>query len=571
MFAEHGKVDILVLCAGVIARTPLAQSTDEEWDSILSVNVLRRGQPGAQAVPADVRARLRQDPRRGSIAAKNGGVASGPAYVASKAAVHGMMRWIAKAGAPHGVYANVLAPGPVETAMWASVTGNSRAVRQRHRAARPLRQRRGHRAGRAVPVLAGLQLDHGHLAGYQRRHVDGLTKEPRMASSKRHSPVIGFVGLGVMGGPMCRNMALKHGGEVIAFDMSPAAFDVARRAPRRGASRRSAEVAAQADVVFLSLPGGPQVEQVCLGPQGLAERRAASRCHRRPEHDHRGQSRATWLHGWPRLGVDVRRCAGGAHPRGRAARRTEHHGRRRSEALFARIEPLLRYMGSDVTHCGGVGCGQVVKLINNALVFENTVAHGRDDGGGRARRRRAGRAARRGVEGLGRQLRAAQPRAARRCCRDSFRRSPFRPSTCSRTSATCSSWRRRWALSAHVTQLAQRYYAATASMAGRAATSPAVIEVVDRDIEMARDSRRAMLELQGRVIATGLDFPKVRWRCPTAACWSWRSPAGRLTRVLPDGELEGRRAARRRPERRGHRSRRPLLCLQQRRLQLAHR
>ena len=44
------------------------------------------------------------------------------------------------------------------------------------------------------------------------------------------------------------------------------------------------------------------------------------------------------------------------------------------ETLYARIEPLLRYMGSDITHCGGVGCGQVVKLINNALVFENTLA-----------------------------------------------------------------------------------------------------------------------------------------------------------------------------------------------------
>jgi len=43
-------------------------------------------------------------------------------------------------------------------------------------------------------------------------------------------------------------------------------------------------------------------------------------------------------------------------------------------SLFARIESLLRTMGSDVTHCGAVGCGQVVKLINNALVFENTMA-----------------------------------------------------------------------------------------------------------------------------------------------------------------------------------------------------
>ena len=31
-------------------------------------------------------------------------------------------------------------------------------------------------------------------------------------------PVIGFVGLGVMGGPMCRNMALKNSGDVLAFD-----------------------------------------------------------------------------------------------------------------------------------------------------------------------------------------------------------------------------------------------------------------------------------------------------------------------------------------------------------------
>ena len=44
------------------------------------------------------------------------------------------------------------------------------------------------------------------------------------------------------------------------------------------------------------------------------------------------------------------------------------------EALFARVEPLLRYIGTDVTLCGDSGCGQVVKLVNNALVFENTLA-----------------------------------------------------------------------------------------------------------------------------------------------------------------------------------------------------
>lgn len=122
--AAHGKVDILVLCAGVIARTPLALSTDDEWNSMLSVNVMGVVNPTRKLFPMMCERGFGKILACGSIAAKNGGVASGPAYVASKAAVHGMMRWMAKAGAPHGVYANTLAPGPVETAMWASVTSN---------------------------------------------------------------------------------------------------------------------------------------------------------------------------------------------------------------------------------------------------------------------------------------------------------------------------------------------------------------------------------------------------------------------------------------------------------------
>ena len=127
VIAEHGKVDILVLCAGIIARTPLGDSTDEEWDAIMSVNVRGVVNPARKLFPLMCKSGFGKILAAGSIAAKNGGVASGPAYVSSKAAVHGMMRWIAKAGAPHGVYANTLAPGPVETAMWANVTGSAGA------------------------------------------------------------------------------------------------------------------------------------------------------------------------------------------------------------------------------------------------------------------------------------------------------------------------------------------------------------------------------------------------------------------------------------------------------------
>jgi 3-hydroxyisobutyrate dehydrogenase-like beta-hydroxyacid dehydrogenase len=42
--------------------------------------------------------------------------------------------------------------------------------------------------------------------------------------------------------------------------------------------------------------------------------------------------------------------------------------------VFERIRPILATMGTEITHCGGVGAGQVVKLMNNMVVFETTMA-----------------------------------------------------------------------------------------------------------------------------------------------------------------------------------------------------
>lgn len=123
--AEHGRLDILILCAGAIARTPLAESEDAEWQSMLDVNLMGVVNPLRKAYPMMVRAGGGKIVALGSIAAKIGGVAAGPAYVAAKSAVHGLMKWVAKAGAPHGVYANTVAPGPVETPMWQTVTGRA--------------------------------------------------------------------------------------------------------------------------------------------------------------------------------------------------------------------------------------------------------------------------------------------------------------------------------------------------------------------------------------------------------------------------------------------------------------
>ena len=182
------------------------------------------------------------------------------------------------------------------------------------------------------------------------------------------SETIGFVGLGVMGGPMCRNVALKHPGRVVAFDLSSAALDALAdtRAERAGSVE---ELAAVADVVFLSLPGGPQVEAVAGGPVAAPARPG---------------SVVVDLSTTPvalarKVAADL--AAKGIAFADAPVARTREAAQRGElsimvgapQPVFDRIRPLLAYMATDITHGGDVGAGQVLKLVNNMLVFENVV------------------------------------------------------------------------------------------------------------------------------------------------------------------------------------------------------
>ncbi len=179
---------------------------------------------------------------------------------------------------------------------------------------------------------------------------------------------IGFIGLGVMGGPMCRNMAAKHGGEVHAFDLSEAAREALRDSPARLAARMQDAVQG-VDILFLSLPGPKQVEAVCaeverLGKPGLLV-----------------VDLSTTTVASARRTAAALEKAGMAFADAPVARTREAAIRGElsimvgaSAEVFERLRPLLAHMGTDVTHCGGIGTGQAVKLINNALVFEHTAA-----------------------------------------------------------------------------------------------------------------------------------------------------------------------------------------------------
>ena len=81
---------------------------------------------------------------------------------------------------------------------------------------------------------------------------------------------IGFIGVGTMGEPMCRNLARKSGLEVLAADRDAAPL---QRLAADGVKTASVdEIAAECRTIMLSLPGGKEVEQVCLGADGLVAR-----------------------------------------------------------------------------------------------------------------------------------------------------------------------------------------------------------------------------------------------------------------------------------------------------------
>lgn len=133
----YGRLDVLVACAGVYETTPLDELSAETFDRVQEVNVrgtfvCARAALGAMRTRGWGRIVLLS-----SIAAHNGGLSAGPAYVASKAAVMGLTRSLAHAAGPHGVTVNCVNPGVIETPMTEAMNGDAK----RESAARaPLRR-----------------------------------------------------------------------------------------------------------------------------------------------------------------------------------------------------------------------------------------------------------------------------------------------------------------------------------------------------------------------------------------------------------------------------------------------
>lgn len=182
---------------------------------------------------------------------------------------------------------------------------------------------------------------------------------------------IGFVGLGVMGGPMCANLVQRRGRPVIAFDLQAEALQAAEAAGAQPAASL-AEVGKNADLIILSLPDGRAVENAVLGKGGLAEAMSAGGViidtSTAPVALTRSLHETLLPRGIAFIDAPVARTR-------EAARRGELSimvGA--SPELFVHVQPILATMGTDVTLCGAAGCGQLVKILNNMLLFMNVAA-----------------------------------------------------------------------------------------------------------------------------------------------------------------------------------------------------
>ncbi|MBV9841793.1 MAG: NAD(P)-dependent oxidoreductase [Sphingomonadaceae bacterium] len=179
---------------------------------------------------------------------------------------------------------------------------------------------------------------------------------------------LGFIGLGVMGEGMCGNVVRKASVPVHGTDLDPE--PVARLAELGLHAQPSIEaVADHADLVFLSLPGGPQVEQVCrqliAHPGRLKYVVDMSTA---PASLARSLAKDFAAVGISFVDAPVARLRQAA----RDGTLSIMVGA--SPEVFETLLPYLGYMGTDVTLCGEVGAGQVVKILNNMVVFMNVHA-----------------------------------------------------------------------------------------------------------------------------------------------------------------------------------------------------
>jgi len=181
---------------------------------------------------------------------------------------------------------------------------------------------------------------------------------------------IGFIGLGIMGKPMVRNLR-KAGHELVVYDIFAKSVDeMVGDGIERGAS--ASDVAARAELVITMLPDGPEVEQAVLGAGGVLEgiRAGSILVDMSSISPLVSQKLAAACKEKSVAFLDA--PVSGGEPKAIDGTLAIMVGG--DEQMFNKIEPVLKLMGASVVLTGGVGAGNVTKLANQIIVACNIAA-----------------------------------------------------------------------------------------------------------------------------------------------------------------------------------------------------
>ena len=183
---------------------------------------------------------------------------------------------------------------------------------------------------------------------------------------------IGFIGLGIMGRPMAKNL-LKAGHKLIVHDVVAASVDeIVAAGAAKGTS--SKDVAARSNIIITMLPDGPDVETAVLGPGGVLE----------------GTKPGSIVVDMSSISPMVSQKVGaacaakgigfldapvsGGEPKAIDGTLAIMVGG--DAKVFETVQPILQSLGSSVLLTGPVGAGNVTKLANQIMVACNIAAMG---------------------------------------------------------------------------------------------------------------------------------------------------------------------------------------------------
>ncbi|MGE5095984.1 MAG: 3-hydroxyisobutyrate dehydrogenase [Betaproteobacteria bacterium] len=182
---------------------------------------------------------------------------------------------------------------------------------------------------------------------------------------------IGFIGLGNMGNPMCRNL-LRHGHALRVHDVVP---ELARKLAAGKDCEAAGSIASCAqgvELVITMLPSSPHVRAVYMGIGGVLASVAAGTplidCSTIDPLTAREVAAAAKAKGCPMLDAPVSGGVAGAE----AGTLTFMVGGAGHD--FENAKPVLQAMGKNIVHCGAAGNGQVAKIANNMMLAIEMIA-----------------------------------------------------------------------------------------------------------------------------------------------------------------------------------------------------